>query len=211
MAFLLLAAVFVLASVAPAMAGQASTGELLFYPCTSCHPLNPADVASGARVLPNHFKGHQIVLVGHDQLGAGNAACLVCHDDPTRNPGMLKAADGSLIPITGDVSKVCFRCHESKYKEWKAGTHGRNQPKCTAAGCHNPHSPQWIYAPPLMPYVGTGFQFKILPARAPFKPLVVPPTTAAPETPVWYWILVVVGVLAAAGIALTLIFGRSES
>ena len=124
-----LAFLFLFASAAPALAIQASSGELLFYPCTDCHPVTIIPGTNRpSRPLPNDFKGHDIVLQGHDKLGKGNTACLACHDDPSRNPGMLKLADGSLIDIKGDVAQVCYRCHSAKYKEWKAGTHGKRKP-----------------------------------------------------------------------------------
>ncbi len=95
-------------------------GELFFDPCTSCHPVAPGSI-EGGRKLPNDFKGHEIVLEGHDKLGPGEAACVVCHEDAEKNPGMLKTIDGSLVDIKGDVSLVCFRCHSQKYAAWKAG------------------------------------------------------------------------------------------
>ena len=211
MPLLLLVVVLFLMTAAPAVAGQASAGELFFYPCTSCHPVAPGAVRSG-RVLPNNFKGHQIELVGHDKLGQGEAACLVCHDDAARNPGMLKTIDGSLIDINGDVSKVCYRCHSAKYAEWKAGTHGKRLPKCTASGCHNPHSPGWINAGALLPFVGIGFQFQVLPERQAFMPLPGPaPQSAAPvETPMWFLPLAGLGIVVAGGLIGKLIRGRSD-
>ena len=182
---------------------------MLFYPCTSCHPVAAGSIRAG-RKLPNDFKGHGIVLIEHDALGQGSTACLVCHDDPSRNPGKLKLIDGSLIDITGDVSRVCFRCHSAKYKEWKAGTHGRHQPKCTASGCHDPHSPGWIYAPPLLPYVGAGFQFQILPERAGFQPLASPPSIPPVKVPVWFAALGAFAVVVAGGLVGKLIVGRSK-
>jgi hypothetical protein len=198
-------------SVAPAFAGQASAGELFFYPCTSCHPIAPGAVEAG-RKFPNDFKGHVIELVGHDKLGAGDEACLACHEDADRNPGMLKTIDGSLVEISGDVSLVCFRCHSAKYGEWKAGVHGRHQAKCTSAGCHDPHTPGWIYAGPLMPFVGTGFQFRVLPARQAFMPLMNPAPRGIPpvETPLWFAIVVSLGVVVAGGLVGKLILGRSK-
>ena len=175
---------------APAFAGQASTGELLFYPCTSCHPITfiPGTQKS-AKPLPNNFQGHQIVLQGHDKLGTGNAACLVCHDDPTRNPGMLKTVDGSLIDIkTGDIATVCERCHEDKYRDFKAGTHGKHKPSCVAAGCHDPHTPQFIYAAPLTPFVGTAVKPALIAeatvtSPAPARIAAIPAMAAAPVLP----------------------------
>ena len=197
-----------------AFAAQASTGELLFYPCTSCHPLTTVIGADGkrhpTRTLPNNFQGHQIVLVGHDKIGTDeDSQCQSCHDAPERNPGLLKSVNGTLIDIkTGDIATVCERCHEDKYRDFKAGTHGKHKPSCVAAGCHDPHSPQFIYASPLMPFVGTGFQFQVLPERVAFRPL--PPPAPAPATviPGWFTVVSALGVLLAAGLVGTLVSGR---
>lgn len=194
----------------PASAGQASLGEPLFYPCTSCHPVAIGAGASRSVTLPNKFKGHQIVLVQHDRLGVGVAACLVCHDDPARDPGKLKLIDGSLVDITGDVSSVCYRCHSAKYKAWKAGTHGKHEPKCTAAGCHDPHTPGWVFVGSLMPFVGSGFQTQILAERQPFTPLFSPPPPPPVYTPSWVVLVTALGVVVAGGIAGALIRGRSK-
>lgn len=194
---------------APALAGQAASGELLFYPCTSCHPVADGAARSG-RKLPNDFKGHGVVLDVHDALGKGAAACLVCHDESARNPGKLKLIDGSLIDIKGDVSSVCYRCHSAKYNEWKAGTHGRHQPKCSASGCHDPHSPGWIYAPALLPFVGAGFQFQVLPERAVFQPLAAPPSDPPVEIPVWFVALAAFAMVMAGSMIGKLILGRSK-
>jgi hypothetical protein len=204
---LLIALCLAMLLAAPAYAGQAATGDALFYPCTTCHPVtgNPA-----ALKLPNGFKGHEVPLVGHDALGVGKTACLTCHDDPSKNPGMLKTADGSLVAITGDVSLVCYRCHSAKYREFKAGTHGKRKPKCTAAGCHDPHTPRWIYASPLLPFVGTGFQAKVLSDREPFRALPIPQSRPAPQTPQWFSILAAFGIVVAGGLVGQLIRGRSN-
>lgn len=193
---------------AQAVAGQASSGELLFYPCASCHPVRP-----GARVgagLPNGFKGHGIVLEGHDALGRGDAACLACHDDPAKDPGKLKTADGGLVGITGDVARVCYRCHSAKYREWRAGTHGKGNPACTSAGCHDPHTPGFIYAEPLLPFTGSGFQFKAVSGRQAFSPLAPPPPAPPVETPWWLVASAAVGAVVAGGLAGTLVMGRSK-
>ena len=205
----MLFAVFLLGSVSPALGGQASPGELLYYPCTSCHPVHLIPGTDKPdRVLPNGFQGHQIVLWGHDKLGSGDAACPVCHDDMTRNPGKLKTADGSLVDITGDISLVCYRCHSTKYKEWKAGTHGKHKPSCTAAGCHDPHTPGWIYASPLLPFTGSGFQFRILDQREPFAPF-APPAPAPPvDIPWWFTGIAAVGLVVVGSLAGTLVVGR---
>ncbi len=154
-------------------AGKASTGSLLWFPCDRCHPI-------GTKPIPPDFDGHQVVLNGHDQLGQNRAACIVCHNSADRNPGLLKLSDGSLINIDGDVSQVCYQCHSSKYREWKAGIHGK-LPKCTTGGCHDPHTPSWIAVSPLLPYLGTTLEVKIASERVAFKAL--PPPPSPPPTP----------------------------
>ena len=155
-----------------AQAGKSSAGKLLFFPCDKCHPLGAT--------RPNNFEGHEIKLEKHDRLGQGNAACFVCHES-IDNPARLRLADGTLISIDGDVSQVCYRCHFEKYEAWKEGLHGK-QPGCTAAGCHNPHSPAWIAITPLPPFIGTTREVKVAgTGREPFEALPVP--AEAPRSP----------------------------
>lgn len=195
-----------------AFAGQASSGDLFFYPCTSCHPVTvPEGSDTPNKKLPNGFKGHEIRLIGHDALGAGDDACLACHDEPSKNPGKLKLADGTLVDIKGDVALVCYRCHSTKFKEWKAGTHGKHLGKCTASGCHDPHTPGFIYADPLRPFVGNGFQFKVLSERASFKPLAAPAPPPPVRFPGWYAAVAVLGVVVVGGLTVKLVSsGRSS-
>lgn len=204
---LLAAALAVLLLPAVAFAGQASSGDLLFYPCTDCHPVigNPP-----AKKLPNDFKGHEVTLIGHDKLGKGDKACLTCHDDPKRNPGKLITADGTMVDITGDISLVCYRCHSDKYKQFKEGTHGKRFAKCTASGCHDPHTPRWFFVPAVKPFVGVGFQTQVLPEKHEFQPLMSYPVAPAVETPVWFIALVVLGLSIVGGLAGKLINGRSK-
>lgn len=182
--------------VAPAIAGQASTGKLLFYPCTDCHPVT-VDKVTGkpSHPIPIDFKGHGIVLEGHDVLGKDEAACLTCHDDSEHNPGLLRAVDGTRIDVkTGDIARLCQKCHFEKYNQFKQGTHGKHLASCVAAGCHDPHTPQYIYVGPLAPFLGTGFQIKAVgQEREPFRPIMPPPLPPATVTPLWYQIVAGVG------------------
>ncbi len=200
------AALLLLAPPPAGAVGQAASGETLFYPCTSCHPVGPQGTATG---LPNDFPGHQVVLIGHDALGEGSAACLVCHDDPARDPGKLVLLDGSLVDITGDVPALCFTCHSERYREWAAGTHGRNQPSCTSSGCHDPHTPAWVYGDPLLPFVGTGFQVRSVSDRQAFTPLAGPPVKAPVVTPSWLVLATLLVAFLATGIVGYLVRGRS--
>lgn len=193
-------------TAAPASAvGRAASGELLFYPCATCHPVTDG-VATGT--LPNDFEGHQIELVGHDVLGEGGEACVVCHDDPARDPGKLRVLGGGFVDAGGDVSRVCYTCHAGVYEEWAEGMHGRNQPTCTSAGCHDPHSPSWIYGAPLAPFVGTGFEVRVVSDREMFTPLAPYPVSAPVHTPLWLWLATAVAGAVAIGLVIYMLRGR---
>ncbi len=196
--------------VQAAYAGRSSTGELAFYPCTRCHPVTTDAAGNPVPPLPNGFKKHTITLEVHDTLGKDEKACLMCHDDPSRNPGMLIAPDGSLIDIKGDVSRVCQRCHFEKYTEWQEGIHGKNMPRCTAAGCHDPHTPSWIYVAALPPFLGTGIEVHAVAPHEVFKPLAGPPVDPPVYTPTALVVVAAIGAVMVAGILGMLLVGRSR-
>lgn len=204
---LVLVAVWFLIVTVPAFAGQSAIGEPVFYPCTSCHPLANGKPSSK---LPNGFTGHQIELVVHDKLGEGSQACLVCHDDPARDPGKLRLVTGELVDVTGDVSRLCYQCHSQKYGEWQQGVHGKNEAKCTSSGCHDPHSPSWIYTKPLLPFVGTGFQTRAVSERAPFTPFASAPVPAPVETPWWLTLGAILGGVVSTGLIGFMTLGRFD-
>ncbi len=212
---LLVVAVVVLAFVAlaaapvpQAQARLSSSGELAFHPCDQCHPVELDAEGKPTKPLPVDLEKHETELEVHDILGEGDKACLACHDDPASNPGQLILPDGSFVDVTGDVSRVCQRCHFEKYRDWEAGIHGKNQPKCSAAGCHNPHSPSWIYIEALPPFLGTGIEVHAVSEREPFTPLAGPPVPPPVETPLWLSIVSALGAVTSAGIVSILIVGR---
>lgn len=213
LAGLILAALVVLAwSAAPtaAYAGRSSTGELAFYPCDRCHPVVLGANGKPTKPLPIELEQHEIVLEVHDTLGKDDAACLACHDDPSRDPGQLVLPDGTLEPITGEVSRVCQRCHFEKYREWEAGIHGKDAPKCSASGCHDPHTPSWIYIPALPPFQGTGIEVRAVSEREPFTPLAGPPVPPAVYTPLWLSLPTALGGVVVLGLLGYVVFGRSK-
>lgn len=191
-----------------AVAGQSSTGELAFHPCTKCHPVSVDSSGQPVGQLPNGFEKHEIELEIHDILGSGEQACLACHASPQADPGKLILPDGSLVDITGDVSRVCQRCHFQKYREWEAGIHGRGEAKCSAAGCHDPHTPSWIYIAALPPFQGTGIEVRAVSEREPFKPMASPPVPPAVYTPMWLTIVASLGTVASVGLIGYLVAGR---
>ena len=199
------------AASSSAFAGQASTGELAFHPCTNCHPVTLGPDGKPTKPLPVGLEQHEIELEVHDILGTDDQACLACHDSPTKNPGMLILPDGSLVDITGDVSRVCQRCHFEKYREWQVGIHGKREPKCTAAGCHDPHTPSWIYVAALPPFQGTGIEVNAVGTdREPFKPFAGPPVAPPVYTPTWLVIVASLGMVAVIGIIGYLVVGRAK-
>lgn len=201
----------VLVLISQAHAGQASTGELAFYPCNRCHPVTIDADGTPSHPLPIGLEQHEITLEIHDTLGTTDQACLACHDEPSSDPGQLVLPDGSLVAITGDVSRVCQRCHFEKYTEWEFGIHGKDAPKCTAAGCHDPHTPSWIYMAALPPFQGTGVQIKAVGyEREPFKPLAGPPLDPPVFTPTWLSIVAALGALLSLGTVGYLVFGGSK-
>lgn len=192
-----------------AFAGRSSTGELAFYPCTQCHPVTLGPDGKPTKQLPVDLERHDIVLEVHDTLGTDDRACLACHDDPSRDPGQLVLPDGTLEPVTGDVSRVCQRCHFEKYREWEAGIHGKSAPKCTASGCHDPHTPSWIYIAALPPFQGTGVEVNAVGAdRVAFKPMPGPPVPPGVVTPLWLGLAAIAGAVVALGALGYLIFGK---
>ncbi|MDP2729469.1 MAG: c-type cytochrome [Dehalococcoidales bacterium] len=105
-------------------------------------------------VLPDCFRCHTRVLKGHDKLGEGSGACLICHSGT--HMGMLRLFDGTELSPE-DSPKLCGQCHSAHYAAWQEGTHGivagREErtglpivvkPKC--ADCHEPHQPQMSLA-----------------------------------------------------------------
>ncbi|MDY0087203.1 MAG: hypothetical protein RBS78_01405 [Coriobacteriia bacterium] len=158
--------------------------------------------------LPNDFEGHRIVLEKHDVLGEGGDACLVCHDDPARDPGKLRVLGGGFADVGGDVSGLCATCHSGIYNEWSEGMHGRNEPTCTSAGCHDPHTPSWIHGDPLPPFVNTGFTVRAVSDRIPFTPLAAYPVKPPVKTPAWLRLVALVGAVVSAGLVVLTVRGR---
>jgi hypothetical protein len=110
--------------------------------------------------------------------------------------------------VTGDVSQVCQRCHFEKYREWEAGIHGKDAPKCSASGCHDPHSPSWIYMEALPPFQGTGVEILAVGNRQPFQPLAGPPLAPRVFTPLWLSIVTGLGALLVLAVLGYLLLGK---
>lgn len=111
------------------------------FPCTECHDNDDLEVNRERRVLEMM---HDDIALEHDAV---NRWCLDCHDALNRD--MLRLANGALVPFT-ESYRLCGQCHGDKYRDWRAGVHGRrvgywNGPKqyLLCVHCHDSHAPRF--------------------------------------------------------------------
>jgi hypothetical protein len=108
------------------------------FPCSFCHvDLKPNPER---RVLD----AHEDIVLRHDEQ---HRWCLDCHDSTDRD--MLHLASGARIPFE-ESYQLCGQCHGEKYRDWRAGVHGRRVGQWNGAKgyllcvhCHNPHQPRF--------------------------------------------------------------------
>ena len=109
------------------------------FPCMECHKdqKDPKRRELG-------FHDEQQAIFDHD---AEHRWCLDCHD--LENRDVLRLASGAPVPFT-ESYRLCGQCHGDKYRDWRAGVHGRrvgmwDGPKTylLCVSCHNPHSPSF--------------------------------------------------------------------
>ena len=129
------------------------------YPCSQCH----------ARVTPNTRRRtltfHKEIVLRHDEE---HRWCLDCHNPDDRDK--LRLASGESVPFE-ESYRLCGQCHGDKYRDWRAGVHGRrsgswdgHKTYLLCAHCHNPHRPGFH----------PGFQDGRPPGRTPIVPLPPP-------------------------------------
>ncbi len=87
---------------------------------------------------------HTDIVLKHDEQ---HRWCLDCHDPVDRDS--LHLASGERIPFD-ESYRLCGQCHGEKYRDWKAGVHGRrtgmwngHKQYLLCAHCHNPHQPRF--------------------------------------------------------------------
>ena len=108
------------------------------YPCSTCH----------AAVPPNRTRRelamHTEIDLKHDET---HRWCLDCHDADNRD--VLHLASGEKVEFT-ESYRLCGQCHGEKYRDWRAGVHGRRTGNWNGtkgyllcAHCHNPHQPRF--------------------------------------------------------------------
>ena len=114
------------------------------FPCSACHA---SMKVNRARRPLNDM--HADIVLTHD---AEHRWCLDCHDAENRD--MLHLASGDRVSFD-ESYRLCGQCHGEKYRDWRAGVHGRrtgdwngHKKYLLCANCHNPHQPHFK---PLVP------------------------------------------------------------
>jgi hypothetical protein len=109
------------------------------YPCSMCHASQPVN-----RTRRQLEGMHSEINLKHDET---HRWCLDCHDADNRD--VLHLASGEHVPFE-ESYRLCGQCHGEKYRDWRAGIHGRrtgnwNGAKAylLCANCHNPHEPHF--------------------------------------------------------------------
>ena len=114
------------------------------FPCSGCHNKDmPPNRARRALEM------HTDIVLTHDEE---HRWCLDCHDAENRD--QLHLASGDPVPFE-ESYRLCGQCHGEKYRDWRAGVHGRRVGQWNGAkryllcvNCHNPHSPRFKPLPP---------------------------------------------------------------
>jgi hypothetical protein len=109
------------------------------FPCSSCHASMKVN-----RTRRELTEMHTDIVLRH---GSAQLWCLDCHNADNRD--VLHLAGGELVPFD-ESYRLCGQCHGEKYRDWRAGVHGRrtgdwngHKTYLLCANCHNPHQPRF--------------------------------------------------------------------
>lgn len=109
------------------------------YPCTFCH-----DETLKTNPKRRFVEDHEDIKLKHDEK---NRWCLDCHD--ANNRDVLHLASGEPLPFA-ESYRLCGQCHGEKYRDWRAGVHGRRTGQWNGqkgyllcVNCHSPHEPHF--------------------------------------------------------------------
>ncbi len=123
--------------------------ELDLFPCSDCHDPDVYETNPERRELED---AHDDIVLEHDEE---HRWCLDCHDPDNRD--FLRLASGEQVPFEKSF-RLCGQCHGDKYRDWKAGVHGRRtghwddpekQNYLLCVDCHNSHSPRFAPIEPM--------------------------------------------------------------
>jgi hypothetical protein len=121
------------------------------FPCTSCHDNKDLPVDPTRRELK---MAHEEIVLRHDEK---HRWCLDCHDATNRD--VLHLANGGTVSYE-ESYRLCGQCHGDKYRDWRAGVHGRRTGQWRWNGekryllcvhCHDAHAPRFAPLKPLPP------------------------------------------------------------
>ncbi len=137
------------------LAGRDAEDPATSLACVGCHDPHTQRMACAGCHDADWKTNPQRRELGppHDDLvfhhGEKNRWCLDCHDETDRRS--FRLANGSLVPTT-ESHRLCGQCHGDKYRDWRAGVHGRRVGEWPSGGekvyrlcvqCHDPHSPRF--------------------------------------------------------------------
>ncbi|MCC7011225.1 MAG: hypothetical protein IT454_01575 [Planctomycetes bacterium] len=119
------------------------------FPCSDCHSEDVMPANPKRRELKI---AHQDIALKHD---AEHRWCLDCHDANDRDS--LHLASGEKVPFE-ESYRLCGQCHGDKYRDWRAGVHGRRtghwdgeKQYLLCVHCHNSHAPAFAPLKPEAP------------------------------------------------------------
>ena len=111
------------------------------FPCTDCHDNKDLKPNRTRRELKD---AHDDIILKHDEE---HRWCLDCHDADNRD--RLHLASGQPVPFE-ESYQLCGQCHGEKYRDWRAGVHGRRsgywngeKTYLLCVHCHSPHQPHF--------------------------------------------------------------------
>lgn len=121
------------------------------FPCSDCHdPSLPVNTERRELTI-----AHTEIVLQHDEE---HRWCHDCHSSTDFDK--LHLASGELIDFT-ESYRLCGQCHGDKYRDWRAGVHGRrsgswdgHKTYLLCVHCHSSHAPKYQPIEPLPPPVG---------------------------------------------------------
>jgi hypothetical protein len=123
------------------------------FPCSDCHDPE-IEVNTRRRELS---MAHQEIVLRHDEE---HRWCLDCHSAGSRD--QLHLSSGELIEFS-ESYRLCGQCHGDKYRDWRAGVHGRrtgewngHKSYLLCVHCHDAHSPRFEPIEPMPPPMRPG-------------------------------------------------------
>ena len=141
--------------------------------CVGCHSAHQPKIKLSKGIIPlppatpglegplDCLSCHARVLEGHDKLGSGSKACWACHYN--MEMGVLHLAAGEERLKLSDYPRLCAQCHQTRYEDWLAGTHGipawevgavdvHGARRVGCIGCHDPHQPRVSFSNITLPH-----------------------------------------------------------